>query len=133
MERLQQMQEEADRKAWTKARGTSSAVPLAKRLKKHQTNQIQMKKKRNALRQDYDYEDEEGEDHGGGVPVPSSGAQKHGIFAGDAPTSQGRYLLARPGSAHTTKELARRALPSAGIADARKTPMEGTSRLRHIR
>ena len=27
MERLQQMQEEADRKAWTKARGTSSAVP----------------------------------------------------------------------------------------------------------
>ena len=127
------MQEEADRKAWTKARGTSSAVPLAKRLKKHQTNQIQMNKKRNALRQDYDCEDEEGEDHGGGVPVPSSGAQKHGIFAGDAPTSQGRYLLARPGSAHTTKELARRALPSAGIADARKTPMEGTSRLRHIR
>ena len=137
MERLQQMQEEADRKAWTKARGTSSAVPLAKRLKKHQTNQIQMKKNRDALRQDYDYEDEEGEDHGGGhgggVPVPSSGAQKHGVFAGDAPTAQGRYLLARPGSAHTTKELARRALPSAGIADARKTPMEGTSRLRHIR
>ena len=98
IETLQQEQEQKDREAWMGARGTSSAVPLAKRLKKHQDNHMKLREKKKDL-----YNEQDGE--GGGehvIILPSNGSQKRGVFAGER-TQQGRYLLARPGSAHTTK------------------------------
>jgi hypothetical protein len=130
MECLQQAQESRDRSAWIAARGTSSAVPLAERLKKHQENHVKLRNNRNKLRNEFGRD--VNVDSSSLDILPSNGSQKRGVFAGE-PTNKGRYLLAKPGSAHTTKELAKKGLPSQRISDDRKTPMEGTSRLRHIR
>ena len=126
---LQEEEEHRDRAAWSAARGTSSAVPLAKKLQQHQRNSMSMQQKRKMMML-LPLDDGGSEDNksGGG-----GGAQKRGVFSGTTPTCQGRYLLARPGSAHTTKELAKKALPSDRIVDDRRTPMEGASRLRHVR
>jgi hypothetical protein len=123
---LQAAEEDRDRAAWSAARGTSSAVPLAKKLQRHQRNAMEITmeiQRRRMLPLD---NGEDGEERVGG------GAQKRGVFVG-TPTSQGRYLLARPGCAHTTKELAKKSMPSDRIVDERRTPMEGASRLRHVR
>ena len=104
---IRDAQEQADRDAWMSARGTSSAVPLAKRLQEHAKRGRAASRKRTGT------------------------SQKRGVFT--APSNPGRYLHARPGSAHNTTAIVRRALPSDRIVDPGKNALQGTSRLRHVR
>ena len=79
---IRDAQEQADRDAWMSARGTSSAVP-AKRYRN--TPSVAAAR-------------------GRGRHKPEAGL--HGA------EQPGRYLHARPGSAHNTTAIVRRALPS---------------------
>ena len=136
IESIQREEEERDRNAWSAARGTSSAVPLAARLKRHQNNAVALLHRKRDIptiqnrNVTIDNDDDNLIDE---IGAGASGAQKKGIFASARPTEHGRYLLAYPGSEHTTKALAKRAMPSNRIVDDRRTEMEGTSRLRHVR
>lgn len=103
--KIRDEREKEDRNAWASVRGTSAAVPLAKRLQEH------AKHRKRAGR--------------------GGGSQKRGVF--NSKTKPGRYLLARPGSAHNTTAIARRSLPSDRILDPVKSALQGTSRLRHVR
>jgi hypothetical protein len=104
---IRDAREQADRDAWMSARGTSAAVPLARRLEEHAK-------------------------HAAGGSGVGGSSQKRGVFAAGR-ANPGRYLLARPGSAHNTTAIVRRSLPSDRILDPGKSALQGTSRLRHVR
>ena len=127
IENVQREAEAQDRAAWSAARGTSSAVPLAKRLQKHQRNSVALLQRKRDVPSNGSNQIDLIDEIGAGA----SGAQKRGVFASTCPTQSGRYLLAH--ADHSTKEIARRAMPSDRIVDNRRSKMEGASRLRHVR